>query len=153
MPLNHPHSTTLNCSPWERSAWAHRVTVLGAISDANTYQTPIPPDKVGNKHHYISGRFKVGSWWLVNAYYSHPIPAPEGGGGSSPQYQGVGYGYQGGPLWAQRGSVQMMQGDGSRIESGGIYDRGELAASYRWTGWVREITGWSSRLQETYQSF
>jgi len=29
-----------------------------------------------------------------------------------------------------------------------INDRGEPAVSYRWTGWVWEITGWSSRLQE-----
>ena len=52
------------------------------------------------------------------------------GGGSSPRCQGVGYEYQGGPLWAQRGLVHMMQGDGSRIELGQIYDRGELAVSY-----------------------
>jgi hypothetical protein len=32
------------------------------------------------------------------------------------------------------------------------YDRGEPAVSYRWTGWVWELTGWSSRLQENYQS-
>ena len=34
------------------------------------------------------------------------------------------------------------------------YDRGEPAVSYRWTGWVWEITtGWSSRLRENYLSF
>ena len=33
------------------------------------------------------------------------------------------------------------------------YDQGELAVSYRWTGWVWEKTGWSSRLQENYRSF
>ena len=33
------------------------------------------------------------------------------------------------------------------------YDRGEPAVSYKWTGWVWEITGWSSRLQENYRSF
>ena len=32
-------------------------------------------------------------------------------------------------------------------------DRGEPVVSYRWTGWVWEITGWSSRLQEKYWSF
>ena len=32
-------------------------------------------------------------------------------------------------------------------------DRGEPAVSYRWTGWVWEITGWSSRLQANYRSF
>ena len=32
-------------------------------------------------------------------------------------------------------------------------DRGEPVVSYRWTGWVWEITGWSSRLQENYPSF
>jgi hypothetical protein len=34
-----------------------------------------------------------------------------------------------------------------------IYDREEPAVSYRWTGWVWEITGWRSRLQENYWSF
>ena len=29
---------------------------------------------------------------------------------------------------------------------------GELATSYKWTCWVWEITGWSSRLQENYRS-
>ena len=33
------------------------------------------------------------------------------------------------------------------------YDQGEPAVSYRWTGWVWEITGWSSRLQKNYRSF
>ena len=32
-------------------------------------------------------------------------------------------------------------------------DQGELAVSYRWTGRVWEMTGWSSRLQENYRSF
>ena len=32
------------------------------------------------------------------------------------------------------------------------YDRGEPAISYKWTGWVWEITGWSSKLQENYWS-
>jgi hypothetical protein len=27
-------------------------------------------------------------------------------------------------------------------------DRGEMAVSYRWTGWVWDVTDWSSRLQE-----
>ena len=31
-------------------------------------------------------------------------------------------------------------------------DQGEPAVSYRWTGWVWETTGWSSRLQENHQS-
>ena len=35
---------------------------------------------IGNKPHSISGWFKVGSRWLVNAYSSYSIPAPEGGG-------------------------------------------------------------------------
>ena len=33
------------------------------------------------------------------------------------------------------------------------YDWGEPAVSYKWTGWVWEIFGWSSRLQENYWSF
>ena len=32
------------------------------------------------------------------------------------------------------------------------YDPGEPAVSYRWTGWVWEIIGSSSRLQENYRS-
>ena len=32
-------------------------------------------------------------------------------------------------------------------------DREEPAVRYRWTGWVWEITGWSSRLQEIHRSF
>ena len=32
------------------------------------------------------------------------------------------------------------------------YVRGEPAVSYRWTGWVWEMTGWCSRLQEDYRS-
>ena len=35
----------------------------------------------------------------------------------------------------------------------GIYDQGGPAISYKWTGWVWEITGWSSRLQVNYWSF
>ena len=30
---------------------------------------------------------------------------------------------------------------------------GTMTASYRWTGWRQDITGWSSRLQEIYSSF
>ena len=33
------------------------------------------------------------------------------------------------------------------------YDREEPAVSYRWTGWVWKIIGWSSRLQENYRPF
>ena len=32
-------------------------------------------------------------------------------------------------------------------------DRGEPAVSYKWNGWVWEITGLSSRLQDNYQAF
>jgi hypothetical protein len=30
--------------------------------------------------------------------------------------------------------------------------QGELPVRYKWTGWVWEITGWSSRLQENYRT-
>ena len=33
-----------------------------------------------------------------------------------------------------------------------LNERGEQTASYRWTGWIWEITGRSSRLQENYPS-
>jgi hypothetical protein len=32
-------------------------------------------------------------------------------------------------------------------------EQGELIANYRWTGWFREIIGWSSRVQENYPLF
>ena len=32
----------------------------------------------------------------------------------------------------------------------GSYDRGEPAVSYRWTGWVCEITGWSSKITDRF---
>ena len=32
-------------------------------------------------------------------------------------------------------------------------DWGQPAISFRWTGWVWEITGWNSRLKENYWSF
>ena len=35
----------------------------------------------------------------------------------------------------------------------GTYDQGEPAVNYRWTGWVWEITGWSSRLWKNYDQF
>jgi hypothetical protein len=34
-----------------------------------------------------------------------------------------------------------------------LYDRGPPAVSYKWAGWVWEITGWSLWLQENYRSF
>ena len=33
------------------------------------------------------------------------------------------------------------------------YDRWEPVVNYRWTSWVWDISGWSSRLQENYPSF
>ena len=52
--------TTLKHSPWKRSAQYHRVTVSGVISGATAYQPPLPPCRVGNMLHSISGQFKVG---------------------------------------------------------------------------------------------
>ena len=52
--------TTLKHSPWKRSAQYHRVTVSGVISGAAAYQPPLPPCRVGNMLHSISGQFKVG---------------------------------------------------------------------------------------------
>ena len=40
-----------------------------------------------------------------------------------------------------------------RNESVFTYNWEEPAVSCRWTGRVREITGWSSRLEEIYRSF
>ena len=55
--------------------------VLGAISGATSYRPPGPPCRVGNMLHSISGWFKVGLGWLVNAYSSDSIHCR--GGGSS----------------------------------------------------------------------
>ena len=54
--------------------WPHGVTDLGATSAP-------PPCRVGNGLHSISGWFKVGLGWLVNAYSSDSIHCR--GGGSS----------------------------------------------------------------------
>jgi len=80
---NHQHSSTLNCSPWKRSAHAHRLSGLGAISDATLYQTLIPSYRVDNRLHSISDRFKMGLGWLVNAYYTYYIHR----GGRGEQFQ------------------------------------------------------------------
>ena len=42
-----------------------------------------------------------------------------------------------------------LHGHGSWL----VCDRGEAAVSYKWTGWVWEIAGWSWRLDENYRSF
>ena len=43
----------------------------------------------------------------------------------------------------------------STVSRGGFrtYVREEPAVSYKWTGWVRAITGWGLRLEEIYRSF
>ena len=43
---NLQHYTTLNHSPWCRSAHAHGVMVLGALSDGTSYRPPLPPYRV-----------------------------------------------------------------------------------------------------------
>ena len=42
-------------------------------------------------------------------------------------------------------------GAGPAQRGGRVNDRREPAVSYRWTGWVWEITGWSWGLQESYR--
>ena len=49
------------------------MTFLGVISGATSYRPPLPPRRVSNGLHSISGWFKVGLGWLVNAYCSHSI--------------------------------------------------------------------------------
>ena len=46
---------------------------LGAITDATAHQLPLPPHRVGNGLHSISGQLKVGLGWFVNAESSHSI--------------------------------------------------------------------------------
>jgi hypothetical protein len=78
MPPNHQHSTILNRFPWKKNAWAHGVMGLVAISGVTTHRPQLPPYRVRNIPRCISGWFKVGSRWLVNAYSSHPIHCGRG---------------------------------------------------------------------------
>ena len=71
-------------------AW---VVYLGVINGATSWRPPLPSCKVGNGLHYISGCFKVGLGWLVNAYSSHSIyntkeVDPQSTQGSIPGMQG-----------------------------------------------------------------
>ena len=47
--------------------------ILGVISGATSQRPSLPSCRVGNGLHSISGWFKVGLGWLVNAYSSHSI--------------------------------------------------------------------------------
>ena len=55
--------------------------------------------------------------------------------------------------YALRSVVAFLFPERAENEDDGTYDWGELAVSYRWTGWVWEITSWRSRMQENYRSF
>ena len=65
--------------PVEKECLGPRSDGLGAIIGVTTNWPPLPSYKVGNGLHSISGWFKVGLGWLVNAYFSHPYS--QGGGG------------------------------------------------------------------------
>ena len=47
------------------------MTFLGAISGATSKRPPLPPSRVGNGFQFVSGWFKVGLGWFVNAYSGH----------------------------------------------------------------------------------
>ena len=87
--------------------------VLGVISGATSYRSPRPPCRVGNRLHSISGWFKMGLGWLVNAYSSHSIHNTKEVGPQSTQ---------GSFPWDARGLVPGMQGDGFASEPGGIME-------------------------------
>ena len=59
MPKNLP-DRCLEPFPWCRGARVHIVMVLGAISGATLYRPSLPPGRVGNGLHSISGLFKSG---------------------------------------------------------------------------------------------
>ena len=54
-------------------------------------------------------------------------------------------------IWFQEPSNPISSTDSLCNSSHSRNVRGEPAASYRWTGWVWEITGWSSRLLKNCQ--
>jgi hypothetical protein len=85
---------------------------LGAISNATTYQHPLPSCRLDNGLHSILGRFKVVLGWFVNDYSSHSFT---GRNNSHPQSQG-------GHSWVQRELVPMMQRDNFTSELGGIME-------------------------------
>ena len=64
-----------------------------------------------------------------------------------------------GKQWYDGGSLSSIgigiidSGSFAHVWVVGSYDRGEPAVSYKRTGWVWEMTGGSSRLQENYGSF
>ena len=90
------------------------MTGLGAISGTTTHWLPLPPYRVGNMLHSMSGRFKMGLGWLVNACSSHFI----GGGGYKPT--------------KPRGSVPEIQGDNCTTEPDGIMEVAMLGFDLGW---------------------
>jgi hypothetical protein len=81
------------------------VMVLGAISGATSQWPPLPPFRVRNGLYFISGWFKVGLGWLVNAHSSRSIHNAKEVGPQS-----------------TKGSFPRMQGDGFASKSGGIME-------------------------------
>ena len=67
------HSTSSNHSPCCRNVRAHEVTVSCVVSITTSYQSPLPPCRVGNKLLSIWGQVNLGLGWLVGAYYSNSI--------------------------------------------------------------------------------
>ena len=59
--------------PIEKECLGPWSNALGANIGATAYQPPLPPYRVGSGLHFISGLFKVGLGWLVNAYSSYHI--------------------------------------------------------------------------------
>ena len=87
-PTPHPKATPINASqlptlyylepfPMEKECPGPHRDGLGVISGSNSYRPPLPPYRVGNGLHFISGQCKVDIGWLVNAY-SSPFIHPRG---------------------------------------------------------------------------
>ena len=80
---------------------------------------PLPPYKIGNGIHFISGQFKVALGWLVKAYSSHSIHLGGGCLVQAHKAKGLILGIKGVGAHVAKGSVPKMQGDGSTNEPGG----------------------------------
>ncbi len=117
-PTSHPKPTPINISqsptlcylepfPTKRNACANGVMGVDVISGATTYPPPLPPYKIGDGIHSISGLFKVVSRGLFKPIKSRVIS----------WYEGV---YPG------------QQGDGSTTEPSGIMEVAMLGFDLAW---------------------
>jgi hypothetical protein len=112
-PINVSQSPTLYCLepfPRCRSAEAHGVMVLGAVSGTTSYMSPLPPCRVDNGFRSISGRlqsgFRVSSHSIHRGEHFKPIKPRRyatNPRGSDMGTKGVNSRHKIGRLWATRG--------------------------------------------------